>query len=93
VYIRIQDELPAQCPLFGKLRIQNMFNFVRDYKVTSHFSDNKLLKNLYYVWVNLVLLVQYQSMSSDPGRITFVSLPLRAFVTYWLKDMNDSAPH
>ena len=28
--------------IFGKRPIQNMFNFVCDYKVTSHFSDNKL---------------------------------------------------
>jgi hypothetical protein len=29
------------------------------------------------------LLVQYQPMSTDPGGITFISVPLRAFVTYW----------
>jgi len=60
-----------------------------DYKVTSHFKITNYKKELSSIWVILVLLVQYQPMSSDSGGITFLSFPLCAFVTFWVKDMND----
>lgn len=51
LYIR----LPLSESVFGKVPIQNVFNFVHDYKVTTNFSDDATgKKNLSYIRVHII---------------------------------------
>jgi hypothetical protein len=42
---------------FQEIPIQNVFNFVHNYKAASHFPDDKLGKKLSYIWVGMVIKI------------------------------------
>jgi hypothetical protein len=42
----MQDESPSQFVILWKISAENRFNFMHNYKVTPHLSDDELKKNL-----------------------------------------------
>jgi len=46
----MQDDPSLQSSVFKKLPVHNVFNFACNYKVTLHFSDDELQRNVRLVY-------------------------------------------
>ena len=55
-----------QLSFLSELRVENMFNFVRNYKATPHLSVDKLEKILILYWVKYGSLYSYRVVPYGP---------------------------